>query len=151
MDRFNIVTSWFGEFFDKDSALFLLDEVSVVLKAPWFFNVTKEDAELMLVNQDPGCFLIRLSTNDPVNSPFTLSRCVKAKDGRTKTVHKRINRVAYADVPKRYMTEFIDEDRTKTVYTWATLPAMVEQLKTLSIITVPCTRKSENNYDGDYL
>lgn len=151
MERFNLFTSWFGDFFDNKNCEFLMSEITSIIRAPWFFDVTKDDAELKLVGEEDGAFLIRLSTSDPVSTPFTLSRNV-VSDGKSKVAHKRIARVSYDNVPRRYSTDLIS-DRKKNVIATKTLDEIIDELIRLHFITKPCKkvqRVEGEGYDGDY-
>jgi len=85
LERFGTFLDWFGAL-DKN----IMNNVLETMKQPWFFgDITREDSESKLSEcTSGGYFLIRLSTNNPRENPFTLSMLNKKLD----TIHLRIKR-----------------------------------------------------------
>jgi len=88
MDRLQLLTSWFGPFF-LPSHIGTLQEMAKLQQLEWFHGtLSKDDAEKRLRTRPDNTFLVRLSTNDPVLTPFTISRI-----RGNKPTHKRITRL----------------------------------------------------------
>jgi len=86
MQRFDIVSKWFGRFYDPTVGLSIISEINKLMGQDWFHgDLPYEAANSRLGRQPDGTFLIRLSSRDPKNAPFSLSL--------PKDYHYRIERV----------------------------------------------------------
>ncbi|GAM23718.1 hypothetical protein SAMD00019534_068930 [Acytostelium subglobosum LB1] len=100
IDRFDLMTKWFGRFYGQprgatttsSESVVVLKEMATLVSRRWFhFDIARDVSERRLRSRPENTFLIRLSLNDPIKSPFTISK-IKS----TKPMHKRVNR---EDVP----------------------------------------------------
>ncbi|KYR00273.1 SH2 domain-containing protein [Tieghemostelium lacteum] len=97
LEKFDLMSKWFGQFFSNQVGPAILRDMLELLKRKWFhYDISKDTAERRLRGRPENTFLIRLSLNDPIKTPFTISK-IKA----TKPTHKRVSR---EDVPPS--TEF---------------------------------------------
>eukprot|EP01129_Flabellula_baltica_P007123 TRINITY_DN2737_c0_g1_i2.p1 TRINITY_DN2737_c0_g1~~TRINITY_DN2737_c0_g1_i2.p1 ORF type:complete len:437 (-),score=100.28 TRINITY_DN2737_c0_g1_i2:69-1379(-) len=85
VEQFGNFLVWFGPLDDT-----ILHRLVELLEQPWFFgDITRDEAEAKLSDFDKkGTFLIRLSTNNPRDNPYTLSLI------RKQIMHLRIKRVS---------------------------------------------------------
>jgi len=85
MIRFDMVSKWFPYFFTRERGVAVINEVIFLMQQPWFHGDIASDLANTALSEAPAdSFLIRLSSKDPLNDPFTLS--LKSNQ------HRRISR-----------------------------------------------------------
>ncbi|GAM23589.1 hypothetical protein SAMD00019534_067640 [Acytostelium subglobosum LB1] len=88
IERFELMTKWFGPFYSNGVGAAILQEMMALLKKLWFhFDISRDVSERRLRGRAENTFLIRLSLNDPVNTPLTISKIKNSKP-----THKRVAR-----------------------------------------------------------
>jgi len=98
IERFALVTKWFGQLI-RDDLRTIIDEIHDVVACPWFHgDITKEEAVAVLMGQlqdldekgkksKNGLFLVRCSLSEPVHqNPFTISQL----NSKGEIIHQRI-------------------------------------------------------------
>ena len=123
---------WLGDFFDPSSAQKVLFELGKIINAAWFHgDISQKEAEMRLNQRPEGSFLIRASKTSPRNYPFTLS---KLRAGMP--THQRIGRLSYShDAAERYVVQ-----TSHGPFTCQTLLQIIDRLKELGEITIPCPK-----------
>eukprot|EP00727_Mastigamoeba_balamuthi_P010007 m51a1_g5629 putative sh2 domain-containing protein (623) ;mRNA; r:802416-804745 len=133
IERFGLFASWFGAFFEPEHGLQLIREMAALVDKRWFHADTKqEDAESRLRGRPERTFLVRLSSTDPVKSPFTVSKIAGGK-----YVHQRVKRVA-VDPNSALRYEF---HSTAGTIQAATLDELVMRLKGIGSVTMDCPQE----------
>ncbi|KAL7717497.1 Protein kinase [Entamoeba marina] len=131
---FKFLTTIFGRFFKKKQLFLEMIETS---QQPWFFNrCEKSIANSYLENKSDNTFLVRVSSTDPFNFPYTLSKRTNGK-----TVHTRIKRIEI----KSDKYEYLIESRAKN-YLADSLVKLIQILELNKEVDLPCTKDEENLY-----
>jgi len=99
IERFALVTKWFGQLI-RDDLRTIIDEIHDVVQCPWFHgDITKDEATSVLMGQlqdldekekkgKNGTFLVRCSLSEPVHlNPFTISHL----NAKGEIIHQRIS------------------------------------------------------------
>ncbi|ELP90668.1 tyrosine protein kinase, putative [Entamoeba invadens IP1] len=132
---FDTVVNWFGPFFGEQA---IFDEMLKIAQAQYFAGlIDKKVAEGRLSGKVDGTYLVRMSTTDPIKSPFTITRNA---NGSSK--HHRIERKSYKMSDEIRYSSTID----KKTYSSKTLPGLLEALKQSHIITVEDDGQETGNY-----
>jgi len=137
MERLQLLTSWFGHFFQagEGGGVEVAKEMAGIQAKEWFHGmISKDVAERRLRGRGDNCFLVRLSMADPSATPFTIS---KVRGGRP--THKRITRLP----PPRHNTLMVPVENSSLKFT--TLIAMIDHLKKIGNLGDDCPHSEINN------
>ncbi|KAM9975096.1 hypothetical protein ACTFIW_008571 [Dictyostelium discoideum] len=136
MERFDLMNKWFGNFFNSKYGPAILNEMIELLKKRWFhFDISRDISEKRLRGRPENTFLLRLSANDPIKTPFTIS-----KTKGSKPTHKRVSR---EDVQINEIKQFpmgykftVPLDGNELVF--GSITQMVEELHRIGNLSIPC-------------
>eukprot|EP00727_Mastigamoeba_balamuthi_P008772 m51a1_g4517 putative sh2 domain-containing protein (688) ;mRNA; f:422969-426165 len=133
MERFDLLYTWFGNFFEagpEGQGTRLLRDIVGLVRADWFHDdVAKDLSESRLRQRSELTFLIRASHTDAAKTPFTIS---KVRNGCP--VHKRIQRLTYeASSPSKFCV--LGESER-----FSSLAELVDKLRTTGSLGVPCEK-----------
>jgi len=83
LERFALFSKWFHPI----SLPNVLLRISEMMKFDWFHgDISRDEANMILKPKKKGCFLVRLSTNEPEHAPFVISKLGSKAD----VSHQRI-------------------------------------------------------------
>ncbi|EGC38851.1 hypothetical protein DICPUDRAFT_148427 [Dictyostelium purpureum] len=133
IEKFDMMNKWFGNFFDEKVGPSIINEMIGLLDQQWFHDITRDTSEKRLRGRSDGTFLIRLSSNDPVNTPFTIS-----KNKNSKPVHKRVSR-DYVAASQEYPLGYkISVPLDGNVLTFNSIITMVRKLREIGNLGNAC-------------
>jgi len=134
LERFDLMNKWFGNFFNSRVGPSILNEMNELLKRRWFhFDISRDVSERRLRGRPENTFLIRLSLNDPVKTPFTISKIKSSKP-----THKRVARedcVPSAEFPMGYKL-IVPLDGNDLVFN--SMISMIDKLKSIGNLGPDC-------------
>ncbi|EGG14208.1 SH2 domain-containing protein [Cavenderia fasciculata] len=88
IERFDLMNKWFGPFYSRQTGGLIVNEMNELTRRKWFHgDISRDVSERRLRGRPENTFLIRLSLNDPLKTPLTISK-IKA----SKPTHKRVSR-----------------------------------------------------------
>eukprot|EP01113_Clastostelium_recurvatum_P017561 TRINITY_DN2065_c0_g1_i2.p1 TRINITY_DN2065_c0_g1~~TRINITY_DN2065_c0_g1_i2.p1 ORF type:complete len:611 (+),score=151.57 TRINITY_DN2065_c0_g1_i2:48-1880(+) len=141
MERLELLLKWFGNFLQPPHGMHVLREMAEVQRKAWFHgDISKDESERRLRARPDNTFLVRLSLNDPANTPFTIS---KVRGG--KPTHKRVTHLTGVPHDKRYSVPVEGNDLS-----YPSLIVMVDKLKAINNLGADCPPSELSNpYSND--
>eukprot|EP01112_Ceratiomyxa_fruticulosa_P009984 TRINITY_DN2620_c0_g1_i2.p1 TRINITY_DN2620_c0_g1~~TRINITY_DN2620_c0_g1_i2.p1 ORF type:complete len:609 (+),score=149.68 TRINITY_DN2620_c0_g1_i2:208-2034(+) len=141
MERFDLLLKWFGNFLKAPHAIHVLNEIAELQKKLWFHgDISKDESEKRLRGRPDNTFLVRLSLNDPANTPFTISKVTGGKPA-----HKRVTHLNNVPAEMKYSVPVGGADQS-----FPTLMVMVDKLKVINNLGGDCPQSEISNpYSND--
>lgn len=133
MGRFNLLSTWFGNFFKGAVGQSEFAHIIKLTRTPWFHgDISMSEATSRLMMRPEGTFLVRLSYRD-ASAPFTLSSAVNQGQAE----HRRIYRILNEHTSK---PEFAIQLSSSGFARFATLEDLVEGLQQARAVTGACPK-----------
>jgi serine/threonine protein kinase len=127
--RFGEILDWFGPILYRrkgSPSCFILDQMKSLLEKPWFFgDVTSQEAQT-LIGKEPGCFLVRFTSNPKFPGCFAITRVSASGQPSHIRILRKDNRL------------FISDDKS-----FESLIQLIEEVGPALHLLKPCPKASK--------